>query len=76
MHSGEKVTFENATIFMNDYIAERINWLADTVATWNGENYSVPLDYPEEPAKELSFFEKIIAFFQSIIDWFMNLFKF
>lgn len=75
VHSGEKVTFENATIFMNDYISDRINWLADTVATWNGENYSVPLDYPEEPEKELSFFEKIAAFFRSIIDWIMNLFK-
>lgn len=75
VHDGDAVTFENATIFLNDFIDTRINWLADTVATWNGENYSVPLDYPEEPEKELSFFEKIAAFFRSIIDWIMNLFK-
>lgn len=76
VHDGDAVTFENATIFLNDFIDTRINWLADTVATWNGNNYSIPLDpEPEEPEKELSFFEKIIAFFQSIIDWIMNLFK-
>ena len=78
VHKGDAVTFENATVFLNDYIDTRINWLADTVATWNGDNYSVPLDpEPEkEPEKELSFIERIIAFFQSIIDWFANLFKF
>lgn len=76
VHDGDAVTFENATIFLNDFIDTRINWLADTVATWNGNNYSIPLDpEPEEPEKELSFFDKIIAFFQSIIDWIMNLFK-
>lgn len=76
VHSGEKVTFENATRFMNDYIEARINWLADTVSSWNGDNYSITLDYPEKAVEEeLSFFEKIIAFFQSIIEWFMNLFK-
>ncbi len=78
VHKGDAVNFENAAIFMNDYIEDRINWLADTVSSWNGNNYSIPLDHvtndePEE--KPLSFFEKIIAFFQSIIDWFMNLFK-
>lgn len=76
VHDGDAVTFENATIFLNDFIDTRINWLADTVATWNGNNYSIPLDpEPEEPEKELSFFEKIAAFFRSIIDWIMNLFK-
>ncbi len=77
VHNGDAVTFENATIFLNDFIDTRINWLADTVATWNGSSYTLPLDpEPEEPVKELSFFEKIIAFFRSIIDWIMNLFKF
>lgn len=76
VHDGDAVTFENASIFLNDFIDTRINWLADTVATWNGNNYSIPLDpEPEEPEKELSFFEKIAAFFRSIIDWIMNLFK-
>ena len=75
VHKGQKVTFDNANKFLNDYITERINWLSETTAEWNGNNYSVPTDYDEEE-KELSFFEKIIAFFQSIIDWIMNLFKF
>ena len=78
VHEGDAVNFENAASFMNDYIEDRINWLADTVAEWNGSNYSIPLDYAEsnEPEeKPLSFLEKIMAFFQSIIDWFMNLFK-
>lgn len=78
VHKGDAVTFENATIFLNDYIDTRVNWLADTVSTWNGNSYSLPLDpEPEEPKDDepLSFFEQIIAFFQSIIDWFMNLFK-
>lgn len=75
VHSGKSVSFENANIFLNDYIEARINWLSDATSKWNGSNYSIPTGN-EEPQKELSFFEKIIAFFQSIIDWIMNLFKF
>ena len=75
VHKGQKVTFENANNFLNDYITERINWLSETTAQWNGNNYSVPTDYDEEE-KELSFFEKIVAFFQSILDWLLNLFNF
>ena len=75
VHKGQKVTFDNANKFLNDYITERINWLSETTAEWNGNNYSVPTDYDEEE-KELSFFEKIVAFFRSILDWLLNLFKF
>lgn len=79
VHKGQKVTFGNATAFLNDFIDERINWLADTTSTWNGNNYSVPTDYDEEP-EELSFFERImqsiVDFFNSILDFFMNLFSF
>ncbi len=78
VHDGASVTFENATIFLNDYIDTRINWLADTTATWNGNNYSLPVD-PDPSAKEepeeLNFFERIAAWFRSIIEWFKNLFK-
>lgn len=76
VHKGQKVSFENANIFLNDFISERIDWLSDTTSQWNGNNYSVPTDYDEDPEENLSFFERIIAFFQSIIDWIMNLFKF
>lgn len=82
VHPGEKVTFENATVFMNDYINERINWLADVVSTWNGANYSIPT-YPTsqpKPEENLSFFERIIQsfvnFFNTIIDFFRSLFSF
>ena len=78
VHPGDKVTFENATIFMNDYIRERIDWLSDEVSTWNGKNYSLPTYPTSQPSQgeNLSFFERIVAFFQSILDWIMNLFKF
>lgn len=78
VHDGDKVTFDNAITFLNDYIETRINWLADTVGTWNGNSYTLPLDpdpsATEEP-EELNFFERIAAWFRSIIEWFMNLFK-
>lgn len=80
VHKGQKVTFENANAFLNDFINERINWLSDTTSTWNGSNYSVPTDYDEEPEENLSFFERIIKsitdFFQAIADFFRSLFNF
>ena len=75
VHDGDAVTFENATIFLNDYIDTRINWLADTVSTWNGNDYNLPLDPDPSKPVELNFFQRIAAWFRSIIDWFKNLFK-
>lgn len=72
---GKEENYENSVEFFEYFTSTRLDWLSKTVSTWNGSNYTLPLDpKPEEP-KELSFFEKIMAFFQSIIDWFMNLFK-
>lgn len=73
---GKVENYDNSVEFFNYFVEERLNWLSDQITSWNGNNYSIPTDKKEEPQKELSFFEKIIAFFKSIIDWIMNLFKF
>ena len=81
---GKAENYANSIEFLEYFIAERIDWLSETVSEWDGENYDLPLDPPapeepeepeEEPAKELTFFEKIAAFFRSIFEWFANLFK-
>ena len=72
---GAEKNYNNAVEFLEYFVDERLEWLADITSTWNGNNYSVPTDYDEEE-KELSFFEKIVAFFQSILDWLLNLFNF
>ena len=72
---GKEENYANAVEFFEYFVDTRINWLSSETSKWNGNNYTITLDpKPEEP-KELTFFEKIMAFFQSIIDWFVNLFK-
>ena len=73
---GKTKTYDNAVDFFNYFVIERTNWLSEITSSWNGDNYSIPTDKKDEPQKELTFFEKIVAFFQSILDWLMNLFKF
>ena len=74
---GKAENYDNAIEFLEYFIDERINWLAATVSEWDGDNYELPLDppAPEEPEKELTFFEKIAEFFRKIFEWFANLFK-
>lgn len=75
---GKAENYENAVEFFNYFVEERLDWLSETITSWNGSNYSVPTDYDKEekPEENLSFIERIIAFFQSIIDWFISLFSF
>ncbi len=73
---GKAENCSNALEFFEYFTKTRLEWLSRNVSTWEGDNYSLPIDPKPEPEKELTFFEKILAFFQSIIDWFANLFKF
>ena len=73
---GKADNYDNAVEFFDYFVEERLDWLSDQITSWKGDNYSIITDKKTEPQKELSFFEKIIAFFESILDWLLNLFTF
>lgn len=75
VNEGAEENYENSVIFFKYFVEKRLDWLSATVTSWNGDNYSIPLDPEPEPEKELSFFERIIAFIMSIIEWFRGLFS-
>lgn len=41
---GDEETYENGVDFLLDFATERLAWLSATTATWEGDNYTAPMD--------------------------------
>ena len=41
---GDEETYENGVDFLLDFATERLAWLSEITSTWEGDNYSAPMD--------------------------------